>query len=169
MKLFFKIELTVLACCMMTSVVALQLTSSAFQSNQPVPKIYTCKGKDISPPLSWSEIPKNTQSLVLILSDPDAPSGVWYHWIIYNIPPSVKNFEENIKRLPHGLLIGKNSWGKIRYNGPCPPFGTHRYIFTLYALNSVLPTQGNLDDASLAQAMQGHIIGSTYLITYFSN
>ena len=115
------------------------LNSTAFNDREKLEPIYTCEGKNISPELEWSHVPKKTKSLTLILSDPDAPGGIFYHWVLFNIPKTVTTLAENITSLPVGAQTGKNSWDKTQYSGPCPPKGSsHRYVFSLYALDTVL-------------------------------
>lgn len=140
---------------------AITFSSSAFGYGQPVPAVYTCKGRDISPPLQWSDLPAGTKSLALIMDDPDAPMGTWVHWVIYNIPPTRNGLEEAIpaqERLADGSLQGKNSWRRIGYGGPCPPSGTHRYYFRLYALDSTLSLAPGASKEQVLAAMQGHIL-----------
>jgi Raf kinase inhibitor-like YbhB/YbcL family protein len=142
------------------------LTSPAFTDGNSIPAIYTCDGKNISPPLTWGDPPAGTQTFALIVSDPDAPSGTWTHWQLYDIPSSVRMLPEHMA--PHskqsGLgLSGKNSWGKLGYNGPCPPTGTHHYYFTLYALDIQILT-GSASIEEIAQAIQGHILAQTELM-----
>ncbi len=143
------------------------LTSSAFQNGNPFPILYTCDGKDISPPLNWENPPEKTRAFALILSDPDAPVGVWYHWVIYNIPASIKELAQNAV-LPSGTLAGKNSWGKSQYNGPCPPKdSSHHYIFTLYALDASLNLSENEDINSVLSQVNNHILQSTQLVSVY--
>lgn len=140
---------------------AITFSSSAFGYGQPIPAVYTCKGRDISPPLEWSDLPAGTKSLALIMDDPDAPMGTWVHWVIYNIPPTRNGLEEAIpaqERLADGSLQGKNSWRRIGYGGPCPPSGTHRYYFRLYALDSTLSLTPGASKEQVLAAMQGHIL-----------
>lgn len=140
---------------------AITFSSSAFGYGQPIPAVYTCKGRDISPPLQWSDLPAGTKSLALIMDDPDAPMGTWVHWVIYNIPPTRNGLEEAIpaqERLADGSLQGKNSWRRIGYGGPCPPSGTHRYYFRLYALDSTLSLAPGASKEQVLAAMQGHIL-----------
>lgn len=147
------------------------LTSPSFSHQGLIPARYTCDGKDYSPELIWTEVPENTQSLVLIVDDPDAPDPqapkmTWVHWILYNIPPNVNRLPEQLTtdKLPIGTLEGINDWGRVGYGGPCPPIGVHRYFHKLYALNIVLPDLSKPTKAVLEQAMQGHIIAQTELI-----
>lgn len=146
-------------------------SSPAFGHGQPIPAVYTCKGRDISPPLTWSDLPQGTKSLALIMDDPDAPMGTWVHWVIYNIPPTRTGLEEAIpseERLADGSLQGKNSWRRIGYGGPCPPSGTHRYYFRLYALDSMLSLAPGATKEQLLQAMQGHILAQAEWMGTFS-
>ena len=142
-------------------VIEMKLTSSAFTHNGQIPSEYTCDGDDLSPPLSISDAPLNAKSLVLINDDPDAPVGTWDHWVVFNINPSTKEISKG--KEPQGTA-GKNSWGKTGYGGPCPPSGTHRYFFKLYALDTMLHLPVGSTKKNLEMAMQGHIIGQAQLI-----
>jgi Raf kinase inhibitor-like YbhB/YbcL family protein len=125
-----------------------------------IPVEYTCDGKDVSPPLTWTEPPAGTKSLALISDDPDAPAGTWVHWVVYNIPPAVRELQKGFptdKKLPDGTLQGTTDFRRVGYGGPCPPGGTHRYFFKLYALGSLLPLAPGATKAQLEQAMKGHI------------
>ena len=139
----------------------MKLTSPAFTNNSQIPSEYTCDGADLSPPLSISEVPSNTKSLVLIMDDPDAPVGTWDHWVAFNIPPSTKQIAKGTEPEDIG---GKNSWGRTGYGGPCPPSGTHRYFFKLYALDAVLNLPESSTKKDLERAMQGHIIEQAQLM-----
>lgn len=140
------------------------LTSPTFNDQSNIPIDYTCDGKDLSPELKWSDVPTNTKSLALIVSDPDAPRGVFYHWILFNIPVSITGLAQGIGNLPQGTLVGKNDFGNIRYNGPCPPKGSpHHYIFTLYALDTTLNLSAAIDANTLLKSLQKHIIGKAIL------
>ncbi len=140
------------------------LSSQAFADGITIPVLYTCDGKDISPDLSWSNLPSKTQSLAIILSDEDAPGGIFYHWILFNIPAKTTALAEAITTLPTGTLAGKNSWGRPQYNGPCPPKGSlHHYTFTLYALDEKLSLPAETDAPTLLKAIQGHILEQTTL------
>jgi len=146
-----------------------KLTSSAFAENQSIPKVYTCEGKDISPPLSWSGLPEKAKSLALIVDDPDAPDPAapkltWVHWVLYNIPASATGLGEGASALPKGTLEGKNNWQRTGYGGPCPPIGRHRYFHKLYALDTVLPDLSQPDKKALEKAIQGHIIAEAQLV-----
>jgi Raf kinase inhibitor-like YbhB/YbcL family protein len=155
----------------LTLMMALILTSSAFQSNQPIPARYTCEGEDMSPPLAWSGLPANTKSLAIVIDDPDAPDPkhpqrVWVHWVVYNLPPDVHALPEDTGHgdLPAGALTGRNDWGRPDYGGPCPPIGRHRYFHKLYALDTVLPDLKHPTKGQLEHAMKGHILGQAELI-----
>lgn len=146
------------------NVMAFTLESSAFKDEASIPKIYSCDGENISPPLQWRDVPSNTKSLVLIVDDPDAPAGVWDHWILYNLPATTTQLSENLKNLPAGTLVGKNSHGEIKYNGPCPPDREHRYFFKLYALDTVLNLPKGATSKEVEEAMAGHIVGTAELM-----
>ena len=147
------------------------ITSSSFDVDQGIPKQYTCDGKDISPPLHWSGVPEGTQSLVLIVDDPDAPDPAapkmtWVHWVLYNLPAASSGLSEAVQdnALPSGTLSGTNSWDLIGYGGPCPPIGRHRYFFKLYALDNTLPDLDSPDKDKLLESIQGHVIAETVLM-----
>lgn len=140
------------------------LKSSAFHDEGSIPVNHTCDGMDVSPPLNWSQFPSNTKTFALILSDPDAPSGTFYHWVVYNIPKSISQFIEAAE-LPKGAIAGNNSWGKMQYNGPCPPKGAmHHYIFAMYALDTSLSLSKDASADDVMKAMQDHIVGHAQLI-----
>ena len=144
-----------------------ELTSSAFAQGEPVPVKYSCDGEDISPPLAWGEPPEGTQSFVLIMDDPDAPGGTWDHWIIFNIPANTYGLEEAlpVTGLNPGLIsVAKNSWGRNDYGGPCPPGGTHRYFFKLYALDTILSLDESASKRKVLAAMEGHILAEAELM-----
>jgi Raf kinase inhibitor-like YbhB/YbcL family protein len=149
----------------------LVLASGAFKKGEAIPKQYGCKGADISPPLEWSNIPNNTKTLALIVDDPDAPMGTWVHWVIFNIPSTATGLPENVppeESLPDGALQGKNDFRNYGYGGPCPPGGTHRYFFKLYALDATLQLKGGCTKAELLKAMRGHVIGEAQLMGRYS-
>jgi Raf kinase inhibitor-like YbhB/YbcL family protein len=155
----------------MEDAMTLELTSPAFAQGQPIPVKYTCKGEDISPALAWGDPPAGTQSFALIMDDPDAPVGTWVHWVLFNIPASARGLPEAFPAdasLPDGSLSGKNSWGRTGYGGPCPPSGTHRYFFKLYALDETLAINPGADKGELEKAMVGHILASAELMGTFS-
>ncbi|ROL57118.1 YbhB/YbcL family Raf kinase inhibitor-like protein [Bacteroidetes/Chlorobi group bacterium MS-B_bin-24] len=149
----------------------LKIYSSAFEDGGMIPSKYTCDGADISPPLAWSGLPEGTKSIAIINDDPDAPMGTWVHWVIYNIPPTAQGLAEDIKRvekLPDGTLQGKNSWGRIGYGGPCPPGGTHRYFFKIYALDKMLNLKPGATKEELLTAMKGHILAQAQFYGKYS-
>jgi len=146
---------------------SMELTSTAFTEGGMIPEKYTCDDMDISPPLAWGNIPEGTKSLALICDDPDAPMGIWVHWVLYNLPPELKELPEAIpaqRILPDGSKQGVTDFRKIGYGGPCPPGGTHRYYFKLYALNIMLELQGDPTKSDLEATMQGHILGQCQLM-----
>ena len=150
---------------------ALTIQSTAFTHEGEIPTQYSCDSTDISPPLSWSGAPENTQSLVLIVDDPDAPDPAaprmtWVHWILYNIPPQTSGLPENVQanQLPTDTLQGTNDWKRTGYGGPCPPVGRHRYFFKLYALDTVLPDLKKPTKPTLEKAMESHILEQTHLL-----
>jgi Raf kinase inhibitor-like YbhB/YbcL family protein len=150
---------------------ALVLNSTAFAPNASIPKVYTCEGKDLSPPLSWAGAPEGTRSFVLIVDDPDAPDPkapklTWVHWVIYNIPATATSLAEDEKKqgVPKGTLPGLNDWKRTGYGGPCPPIGRHRYFHKLYALDAALADLKQPTKAQLLDAMKGHVLAETQLI-----
>ena len=152
---------------------ATNLNSPAFQPNGHIPSRYTCKGEDISPPLTWEGVPNGAKSIVLIIDDPDAPDPkapkiVWVHWVVYNMPPNTKSLPENAGKtgLPQGTLVGLNDFKKTGYGGPCPPIGRHRYFHKLYALDTKLGLKG-ATKSQIERAMQGHVLANAELIGTF--
>jgi Raf kinase inhibitor-like YbhB/YbcL family protein len=143
-----------------TAIGKLKITSEAFENNEYIPSIYTCEGKNINPPLKIKNIPSNTGSLAIIMEDPDAPSGTFTHWMVWNIPPT-SQIEEN--SFPLGVE-GINDYKISEYNGPCPPTGTHRYFIKIYALNSMLDVKKNSTKSNLERVMQEHILAYGELI-----
>jgi Raf kinase inhibitor-like YbhB/YbcL family protein len=161
--LFFSIN----ACADMDS--TFKITSPATTESGPLPVLYTCDGKNISPKISWSGKPAKTRSFALIVSDPDAPSGTFYHWVLYNLPPTLTALDEGIQLLPEPTKIGTNSFGKAAYNGPCPPRNTnHHYIFTLYALDKNLTLAAGADAAALMKAMDNHVLDKTNFVAVYT-
>ncbi|MGF6919650.1 YbhB/YbcL family Raf kinase inhibitor-like protein [Paraburkholderia sp. 40] len=153
---------------------AFTLTSQAFQEGSEIPRRYTCTGADVSPPLSWSGVPANAKSLVLIVDDPDAPDPAaprmtWVHWVLYNIPTTAPGVQEGVTSgaLPAGTLEGTNDFHRTTYGGPCPPTGRHRYFHKLYALDTVLPDLHKPTKAALEKAMEGHVVAHTELLGTF--
>lgn len=150
---------------------SLTLTSPSFQHGGLIPLRHTCDGDDLSPALVWSGMPANTQSLALIVDDPDAPDPkapkmTWVHWVLYNIPPHTTELAEGVaaNKLPAGTLQGLNDWSRTGYGGPCPPVGRHRYFHKLFALDVKLPDLKSPTKAALEKAMQGHVLAHTELI-----
>jgi len=145
----------------------IKITSSAFEEGGLIPAKYTCDGADVSPPLQWDAVPEGTRSIALICDDPDAPMGTWVHWVLFNLPSDAKELAENIpteETLPNGAKQGVNDFGRIGYGGPCPPGGTHRYFFKIYALDTEVDLQAGADKRRLLKTMEGHILGQDQLI-----
>ena len=141
--------------------VMIELRSAAFAPGEPIPTQYTCDGDDVSPPLEWGDPPEGAQSLALVVDDPDAPAGTWVHWVLYSLPAGTRSLSEAVPSdadLPDGSRNGKNSWKRLGYGGPCPPGGTHRYFFKLYALDTVLNLASGESKDKLLQAMEDHIL-----------
>jgi Raf kinase inhibitor-like YbhB/YbcL family protein len=137
----------------------LKLTSQAFSHSEYIPARYTCDGPNVNPPLTIENIPPETKSLALIFEDPDAPAGTWVHWVVWNISPATREIKE--QSLPSGAQEGMNDFRKHGYGGPCPPSGTHRYFFKLYALNTTLSLIVNATKSALEIAMKGRILSQT--------
>jgi Raf kinase inhibitor-like YbhB/YbcL family protein len=151
--------------------VAFTLKSASFSHRGEIPSRFTCEGADVSPALSWSGIPDGTQSLALVVDDPDAPDPkaprmTWVHWVLYDLPPSATGLPEAVTEdaLPAGTRQGQSSWKRTGYGGPCPPVGRHRYFHKLYALDAVLPDLGKPTKAELERAMEGHVLGRAELV-----
>jgi Raf kinase inhibitor-like YbhB/YbcL family protein len=145
----------------------IKITSSAFAEGGLIPPKYTCDGADTSPPLRWDSVPEGTKSIALISDDPDAPVGTWVHWVIFGLPAEIKELEESIppdETLPNGAKQGTSDFGRIGYGGPCPPSGTHRYFFKIYALDTELDLAAGARKKQLLKAMEGHILGQGQLI-----
>lgn len=145
----------------------IKVTSTAFQDQETIPKKYTCDGQKISPPLTWSGIPEDTKSIALIMDDPDAPRGTFVHWVLFNLPADTTEFPENVpndRTLKNGAKQGTNSGGGIGYISPCPPSGTHRYYFKVYALDRELDLQPGIKEPELVKAMEGHILAKGQLM-----
>lgn len=138
------------------------LSSAAFADAQAIPDKYTCHGQDISPPLQWSGVPSPAKSIALTVEDPDAPSGTFTHWVIFNVPATATGFPENVSKtavLPNGVQQRNNSFGNIGYNGPCPPGGKlHHYLFKIYALDTILTLDAGAGRQELLKVMNGHIL-----------
>jgi len=149
----------------------LTITSTAFAPEGAIPSLYTCEGKDISPPLAWNGAPAATKSFALIVDDPDAPDPAapkmtWVHWVLYDIPVAATGLPEAVEAsaLPPGTCEGVNDWGRTGFGGPCPPIGRHRYFHKLYALDTALPDLKRPKKAALEKAMQGHVLAQAVLI-----
>ncbi len=148
----------------------LSLTSPAFQDEKPIRSRYAGSA-GVSPPLNWRTPPPDTKSFALIVHDPDAPSGDWIHWVVFNTPGDATGFPENVPikgRLRDGSMQGDNDSGKSGYSGPTPPSGTHHYIFELYALDTMLPLPPGSSARSLQMVMRGHILAQTQLVGLYS-
>jgi Raf kinase inhibitor-like YbhB/YbcL family protein len=143
------------------------ITSSAFAEGGMIPRKHTCDAEDISPDLKWSGVPKEARSLALVCDDPDAPVGTWVHWVLFNVPPDITGLAVGIApdaTLKIGARHGKNDFGRLGYGGPCPPGGTHRYFFKLYALDTLLNLDSGSTKAQLLAAMKGHILAEGQLM-----
>lgn len=155
-KAFLLLLMTLVTIFSGENVMAFTLKSPAFNNGGAIPTKYTCDGDNVSPPLHWEGIPAGTKSFALIMDDPDAPSGVWDHWILFNMPANTTELSEAVKTLPVGTQVGINSWHHTKYDGPCPPNSEHRYIFKLYALDSVLNLQTGATKSSILAAIKMH-------------
>jgi Raf kinase inhibitor-like YbhB/YbcL family protein len=152
----------------------MELISSAFAANGDIPAIHTCEGRDLSPPLAWSGVPAEAKSLALIVDDPDAPDPAaprmtWVHWVVYNLPADTTSLTAGTSgtTLPAGAREGLNDWQREGYGGPCPPIGRHRYVFKLYALDTMLRALKPETKAGLEKSMQGHILARSELVGYY--
>ena len=147
------------------------IESPSFKNNQRIPSRYTCDGTDLSPKIGWKDAPKNTRSFALIADDPDAPMGVFTHWVIFNIPPSENSLKEGIETkpiLPNGSVQGKTDFGRIGYGGPCPPSGEHRYRFHLYALDTTLSLPPDSTKQQVLRAIQGYVLAEAEIVGLYS-
>ena len=144
----------------------MKIQSPVFGNNQSIPSKYTCDGENINPPIEFVDVPPEAKSLALIMDDPDAPSGLWVHWTVWNISPSTKGIAENSRF--EGAVEGMTSSGKTGYGGPCPPDREHRYFFKLYALDSMLSLDSSAKKEELEAAMEGHIISSAELVGLYN-
>lgn len=152
---------------------SLQLTSDAFINGQSIPAKYSCIGKNISPALAWTEPPAGTQSFALIVDDPDAPGRTWVHWVLFNIAANTRSLPEDLQVTgknvdPNAIYVGNNSSGSAAYQGPCPPSGTHRYYFKLYALDTAINLLPGATKDQLLKEMDGHILAQAELLGSFS-
>jgi len=145
----------------------MELKSLAFEAGGMIPKPYTCDGQDVSPPLSWSDVPNGAKSLALIADDPDAPIGTWVQWVAWNIPAAARVLEAHVPKrdsLPNGMKQGTSDFRSVGYGGPCPPSGTHRYFFKLYAVDSTFTLPPSTTKKDLEKVMQGHILQQAELM-----
>ena len=143
------------------------LTSPSFDAGEMIPSVYTCDGKDLSPALEWTGAPPGTKSFALISDDPDAPVGTWVHWVVWNIPSGVNSLEEDRPKkgsLAGGIRQGTTDFRRLGYGGPCPPSGTHRYYFRLYALDTLLDLPATTTKTRLEEAMKGHVLAQAELM-----
>jgi len=147
---------------------SLTITSTAFAPNASIPSLYTCEGKDVSPPLAWSGVPAGTRSLALIVDDPDAPAGTWVHWVLYDLPANISELPEDLvkgQHLPNGAKQGLNDFKHLGYGGPCPsPGNPHRYFFKLYALDASLDLKPGATKQAVEQAMAKHVLAQGQLM-----
>jgi Raf kinase inhibitor-like YbhB/YbcL family protein len=137
------------------------VSSPVFKNNGTIPSKYACDGVNVNPPLFIEHVPARAKSLALIVDDPDAPAGIWVHWVLWNIHPETKEIREN--SVPKGAQQGMNDFRKQPYSGPCPPSGTHRYVFKIYALDTILTISPDATKADLEKAMKGHIIEQAHI------
>lgn len=150
-----------------TTMQNISISSRAFQAGGAIPPEYTCDGSNVSPALSWRGIPSTAKSIALIMDDPDAPMGTFVHWVLFNIPPDTTELPEGVpknKTLDDGSSQGMTDFGRVGYGGPCPPGGTHRYFFRLYALDTMLNLQPGASRKQLDDAMKGHILAAGELM-----
>lgn len=146
---------------------AMKITSTAFADEGMIPRRFTCDGEDVSPPLGWQGLPDGAKSLALIADDPDAPRKTWVHWVLYNLPAARGDLPEGVppeRTLAGGGRQGTNDFGRIGYGGPCPPSGTHRYFFKLYALGAQLDLLPGATKEELLRAMEGHVLAEAQLM-----
>lgn len=141
---------------------AMKIESNSFKQGEGIPSKYSCQGNDINPPIKISGVPASAKSLAMIMDDPDAPVGTWVHWVLWNISPQTTEVAEN--SVPAHAIQGKNSWGRTKYGGPCPPSGTHRYFFKIYALDITLSLSATADKKQLEAAMKDHILEQAELM-----
>ncbi|EKD48435.1 MAG: hypothetical protein ACD_64C00320G0002 [uncultured bacterium] len=142
----------------------LKLMSSAFSHNGAIPRLYACDGEDMSPPLRWDGVPKGTKSFAIICNDPDSRGGLWVHWLVFNLPATVRYLPAHANIAYYKGVEGLNAWGTNDWGGPCPPVRRHRYTFDLYALSDRLRLTKKATRADLMRAMQGKILGKSRLI-----
>ncbi len=145
----------------------IKITSSAFDQGGPIPSKYTCDGANVSPPLRWTGVPEGTVSIAIISDDPDAPMGTWVHWVLYNLPGQTKELAQDFppdETLPDGTRQGITDFGSTGYGGPCPPSGTHRYFFKIYAMDNKIDIVSVINKKDLVKAMEGHILAQGQLM-----
>ena len=143
------------------------LESAAFRESDPIPPRYTCDGEDVSPPLTWREVPEGTEAFLLIMDDPDAPRGTWVHWVLFNVPATASDLAEGASgsgTLPRGAVEGTNSWERPGYGGPCPPSGAHRYFFRLFALDGRVDLGPTATAADLSRSVKGRVLAEASLM-----
>lgn len=149
----------------------MEITSSAFENGGMIPDKYSCDGRNIAPPLEWTNPPEDTKSFVLICDDPDAPMGTWVHWVVYDIPASISKLQEGTppeKTLTNSGKQGTNDFHKIGYGGPCPPSGIHRYFFKLYAVDMFTDLEPGATKAQILRTIKGHILGEAQTMGKYS-
>lgn len=142
----------------------MRITSPAFKEGQPIPPKYTCDGEDLIAPLVFEDIPASATALALVMDDPDAPGGTWDHWVVWNIPSDQRSIDEG--KVPPGV-VGRNSWGKKAWGGPCPPDRQHRYVFTLYALESPVDLPDGAGKRELEGAIKNQIVAKAQLTAVY--
>lgn len=150
---------------------ALEIKSTAFENNGMIPAQFTRDGENVSPPLSWTGVPSGTKSFVLICDDPDAPVGDWVHWLAWNISPATLSLVEGLStdsKLASGMQQGMTDYRTTGYDGPCPPSGTHRYFFKLYAIDTILELPPNVKKQGIEQAIKGHILEQAVLMGMYA-
>jgi Raf kinase inhibitor-like YbhB/YbcL family protein len=167
--IFFGVLLTALPMsgCAEGAEGTIEVRSTAFAEGDRIPSDFTCEGADMSPPIEWANIPSGTKSIAIFVEDPDAPSGNWSHWLAYDLPPSMRQLPPGIpasQGLPAGGIQGRTDFGNAGYSGPCPPQGTHRYFFRVYALDTLLGLKPGATKQELLRAMQGHILAQGQLM-----
>jgi Raf kinase inhibitor-like YbhB/YbcL family protein len=149
----------------------MKLTSTAFDHQDTIPRRYTCDGRDISPPLQFTDVPAEAATLALVMEDPDAPSGTFVHWVCYNMPATIGGLDEGITASGiegTDMLQGVTGFHRNNYGGPCPPSRTHRYVLHLYALDAALPLEAGATTQQLRQAMDGHILAEAELLGFYT-
>jgi len=145
----------------------MQISSTAFKDGKAIPEKYTCDGEDVSPPLEWTSVPEETKTLAIICDDPDAPMGIWVHWVVFNVPGDLVQLPENVppeRELDIGAIHGMNDFKKIGYGGPCPPSGTHRYFFKIYALDADLDLPFGATKGHVMLSMEGHVLDEAHIM-----